>query len=504
MDYYVEICSIIVFIEQRVKQKLEFTELEKTLNFSYRHIRGIFKNRTRMSLSHYITTRKIANCALEILSTSKSLTTIAYEYGFESYDTFTRAFKRVTGIRPSEFKKSGLLCGRKILCSGVYAPAILNTGNPNSDPQYITEVGFMNKSLKTQDSCILYGVPKVHYGRRVDDCLEFTPFPMCLQAVLDYMGQNVHYSYLMAASGASFRLRWNVKGWDLSAVDIKNIYENQLTPFELAFKAVGREFKILDKKTCKFQKEDFIDLIKSEIDEGRPVIALGVVGPPEASIITGYRDNCNTLLGWSLFQDNMEFAKDISFDETGYFICNNWWENTEAVMAIGEEITSMTSVKEILENAYYLMTTDTIHTGEGNTYFGSQKAYSAWAEAMSDESNFSDKTQLSQLMEHMMCFGDAAAMVGEGRSYAAGYINWLGETNPEVSRECKKCANSLRAAADCVTEMEKILGGFGGEEVLNNILKRENSDKIVSLIKEAQNHEAKACEELKNIILKHR
>ncbi len=78
------------------------------------------------------------------------------------------------------------------------------------------------------------------------------------------------------------------------------------------------------------------------------------------------------------------------------------------------------------------------------------------------------------ILEHMMCFGDAATMVGEGRSYAA---------------------------ADCVTEMENVLGGFGGEEVLNKLTEKENREKIASLIREAQNYEAKACEELKNIIL---
>ena len=103
MDYMVETCAIIAFIEERIKQKLEFGELEKTLNFSYRYIREIFKKKTNITLSHYIMVRKIANCALEIVSTKKSLTEIASEYGFDSYDTFTRAFKREVGIRPSEF-----------------------------------------------------------------------------------------------------------------------------------------------------------------------------------------------------------------------------------------------------------------------------------------------------------------------------------------------------------------------------------------------------------------
>ena len=35
------------------------------------------------------------------------------------------------------------------------------------------------------------------------------------------------------------------------------------------------------------KKEDFTDFIRREIDAGNPVIALGVIGPPEACVITG-------------------------------------------------------------------------------------------------------------------------------------------------------------------------------------------------------------------------
>jgi AraC-like DNA-binding protein len=500
LDYTIETCTIITFIEQRIKQKLDFSELEKTLNFSYRHIREIFRKKTNITLSHYITARKIANCALEIVSTPKSLTSIACEYGFDSYDTFTRAFRRETGIRPSEFKKSGFVCGRKHICMGVYAPFIFNPGSSKTVLPILPEEDNMNETLKTQDSCILYGVPKVYYGRNFNGDMQGTPFPMCLQAVLDYMGQNVHYSYIMAASGASFRLRWNTKGWDLGAVDIRNIYDDPYMPFELAFRAVGRKYKILRKDTS--TREEFTSLVKSQIDEGRPVIALGVVGPPEASIITGYRNNGETVLGWSLFQNNMEFAKNTAFDESGYFICSNWWENTEAVMAIGEEIGAAMPIKELLEKAHYLLATEIINAGNGTygPYYGGQKAYSAWADALNDDGNFPKNIQLSSLFERCMCFGDAAMMIGEGRSYASGYISWVGDQYPEVSKECRQCANEFKAAAGCVTKMQNLLGGFGGEEVLRKFGDKEYRTKIASLFKEAQLHEAKASELLEAVI----
>ncbi|OPX43190.1 hypothetical protein CLHUN_29400 [Ruminiclostridium hungatei] len=53
MDYFTETCAIITFIEKRIKERLEFKELEKSLNFSYRHIREIFRKKTNIPLSQY-------------------------------------------------------------------------------------------------------------------------------------------------------------------------------------------------------------------------------------------------------------------------------------------------------------------------------------------------------------------------------------------------------------------------------------------------------------------
>lgn len=166
----------------------------------------------------------------------------------------------------------------------------------------------------------------------------------------------------------------------------------------------------------------------------------------------------------------------------------------------------MMPVQELLENALYLLTTESIYVDNGKcgSYFGGQKAYFAWADAMPDDKNFSKDVQLSLLIEHMMCFGDAATMVGEGRSYAAGYINWLGDVNSEISKECKECAEYLKAAADIVAKMQNFLGGFGGEEAARKLANKEIRIQIVSLIKEArqeaQQNEGKACEVLKVII----
>lgn len=78
---------------------------------------------------------------------------------------------------------------------------------------------------------------------------------------------------------------------------------------------------------------------------------------------TGYHENGEVLLGRNFFQDSPEFAADLQFDVSGYFISRHWWENadTVAVMSLGNR-------------------TGDPYSGCGN-YAKGLLAYDAWKEA---------------------------------------------------------------------------------------------------------------------------
>lgn len=126
MDYFLTIWSVIVFIENRIQEKINYTELEKSTGFSLAHIRDVFVKKTGIPLSRYILTRKVANAAYEILHNHQNILNIATKYGFSNHDTFTRAFKRITGFTPIEFKEKRPAVGRIKLCAGVYGIGLLN------------------------------------------------------------------------------------------------------------------------------------------------------------------------------------------------------------------------------------------------------------------------------------------------------------------------------------------------------------------------------------------
>lgn len=129
MDNFLFINVVITFVETRVKGKIDYDELTYATGFSLSYIRELFAKQMNKSLYRYILERKIANAAFECSYTDKTLLIIGMEYGFNNADTFTRAFKRIVGATPSEFRRMKVIIKRIKLCAGVYGvelPALDN------------------------------------------------------------------------------------------------------------------------------------------------------------------------------------------------------------------------------------------------------------------------------------------------------------------------------------------------------------------------------------------
>ncbi len=74
--------------------------------FDY-HFRKIFFYLSGMTLSEYIKNRKLSEASMDLLHGEK-VTDVAFKYGYQSMDGFTRAFKKWCGLLPSEVIKNGI------------------------------------------------------------------------------------------------------------------------------------------------------------------------------------------------------------------------------------------------------------------------------------------------------------------------------------------------------------------------------------------------------------
>ncbi len=94
--------DIIQYIEEHIEKQLTLDELSEALHFSTYYLCHVFKESTNLSLKTYITDKKI-ELAKHLLAVY-SVTDVAAKIGFNTYSSFFRAFKKQTGISPSDYK----------------------------------------------------------------------------------------------------------------------------------------------------------------------------------------------------------------------------------------------------------------------------------------------------------------------------------------------------------------------------------------------------------------
>lgn len=494
MGYPVYTKSIVCYIEANIMSgKFDYAMLEKKIGFSKSYIREMFRNDMGCPIAEYIRVRRVKCSAMDLLNSNKTIIDIAYKYGFANPETYTRAFYKITGMTPSTFRKKKLIAGKEEIFPGVYSIGILEKKEYRSDIQMAKDF------VKESDSTILYGVPKVFFGAYGGG----TPYPICLKACQEYLGDNLGYYFTMALCGAAFRFVWNTKAWDLSNVDIFHTFEESNDVYGICARALGREFSFLEREE-NTTKEEFIEFIKKHIDEGYPCIALGIIGPPEACIITGYRKGGEELLGWNFFQEDPVFVSGITIDESGYFICSNWWENkdTQAVMCIGALEEDRYMAPDIITNAIKALK-GRIDSG----YAKGIKAYDAWKEALCDESNFSVDGNYTLLFEKMLCQNDAMTCLADGRNCAYIFFKELAETDNSHYSDYLKISELFRKCSSTILEMQALYADNGNIDMENmdGMLKkfadreiREKTCRLIDIAKKADSEALGLMEKLQS------
>lgn len=105
MNYERQLKKVIEFIGKHLDDKLTLTQLSDVACFSKYHFHRLFTAFTGLSLQQYIRWLRLKRAAHQlIVNKDTSIIEIAINAGFESHESFTRAFKQACNLNPSEFR----------------------------------------------------------------------------------------------------------------------------------------------------------------------------------------------------------------------------------------------------------------------------------------------------------------------------------------------------------------------------------------------------------------
>ena len=97
--------NAINFIETKLKDELNPEMVAKEVSMSAFHFQRLFSILFGISLGEYIRNRRLSLAAAEIRLTDKKIIEIALQYGYETPESFSRAFYRYYGITPSAARR---------------------------------------------------------------------------------------------------------------------------------------------------------------------------------------------------------------------------------------------------------------------------------------------------------------------------------------------------------------------------------------------------------------
>lgn len=117
MDYWTPMRKVIDYIEENLCYELEIDVLAKVAGYSKYHFIRVFCYITGMTPAEYIRKRRITEIVKEMSETDENISNIAFRYGFNSKENFTRAFKQEHKVLPSEYR---LIDNSLYLCEKIH------------------------------------------------------------------------------------------------------------------------------------------------------------------------------------------------------------------------------------------------------------------------------------------------------------------------------------------------------------------------------------------------
>jgi len=93
------------FIENNLDVPISLTTIADIAGFSLFYFHRIFGFNTGFTLAEYIRKRRLSEASNEITNTEKKIIDVAFDFQFESQESFTRAFKKEFNVTPAYYRK---------------------------------------------------------------------------------------------------------------------------------------------------------------------------------------------------------------------------------------------------------------------------------------------------------------------------------------------------------------------------------------------------------------
>ena len=96
--------EVINYIEDHINEDIKINDIARHIAVSSFYLQRSFQIATGYSLGEYVRNRKLYLAAMELSTSDIKVIDVAYKYGYETPEAFTKAFKRFHNVSPTKVK----------------------------------------------------------------------------------------------------------------------------------------------------------------------------------------------------------------------------------------------------------------------------------------------------------------------------------------------------------------------------------------------------------------
>lgn len=94
------------YVQYHSSENISVSQVADYFGYNPKYLSSFFKNQSGMTLKQFMLQTKMDTAKAELSDTNHSISQIAYNVGFNDAHNFTNAFKKITGLSPSEYRES--------------------------------------------------------------------------------------------------------------------------------------------------------------------------------------------------------------------------------------------------------------------------------------------------------------------------------------------------------------------------------------------------------------
>lgn len=125
------ITQAIDLIEARLQDEVSVSDMAAAAGYSVYHFIRTFNQVVRHTPYDYLMRRRLSEAARQVISGRRKMIDIALAYRFNNPETFSRAFKRMFGVQPVQWREHGVIPRRSLMpaASRVYLEHLERLGS---------------------------------------------------------------------------------------------------------------------------------------------------------------------------------------------------------------------------------------------------------------------------------------------------------------------------------------------------------------------------------------